>query len=124
MAIIDDIKSGIEKQAEALGEFTKANTERFTALDERLQELEARWSRPGCVVPMKAVDQEHIKLFENWLRKPRDHQANEQLSNFQRECKAVTIATPADGGYAVPEEIGREIERKQLKLSPVRRIVS
>jgi HK97 family phage major capsid protein len=35
----------------------------------------------------------------------------------------VTIGTPAAGGYAVPEEILRDIERLELKFSPVRRLV-
>ena len=37
--------------------------------------------------------------------------------------KDVTIGTPAAGGYAVPEEIAREIEELERKFSPVRSLV-
>ena len=37
--------------------------------------------------------------------------------------KDVTIGTPAAGGYAVPEEIAREIEKLERKFSPVRSLV-
>ena len=110
----------------ALAERDAAVTQKITNLEgentelrERLEDLEAKSSRPGRT--QERADSEHLELFTKWMRRPRDHQANEQLSNFQ--AKAVTIATPADGGYAVPTEIGRDIEAKILKLSPVRRIV-
>ncbi|MEC9342737.1 MAG: phage major capsid protein, partial [Pseudomonadota bacterium] len=71
---------------------------------------------------------EHEKLFENWIRPPRDAEANRKLSEFQANAKSlniksVSIGTPADGGYAVPEEIGRDIERHELQFSPVRNLV-
>jgi HK97 family phage major capsid protein len=39
------------------------------------------------------------------------------------EAKDVTIGSPAGGGFAVPEEIRREIERLEKKFSPVRNLV-
>ena len=50
-----------------------------------------------------------------------------KLNDLQRkasvEGKSVTIGSSAGGGFAVPEEISREIERLELKFSPVRRLV-
>ena len=119
MSVFDEIKSAIDNHADAFAAFKKMQTERFDELQSRVEDIEAKGSRPGKT--SSPHDSEHKALFEAWVRNPRSHQANEQLSNFQ--AKAVTIATPADGGYAVPEEIGRQIEAKVLKLSPVRRLV-
>ena len=120
VAILGAIKGAVDQQAEALDAFKQANDERFEQLQERVEQIEDKGSRPGRT--SNPQDEEHKELFEAWMRRPRDHQVNERLSNFQ-SAKAVTIATPADGGYAVPEEIGRQIEAKVLKLSPVRRLV-
>jgi HK97 family phage major capsid protein len=38
-------------------------------------------------------------------------------------AKAVSVASSAGGGYAVPEEIGKDIAQFQLRVSPVRSLV-
>lgn len=38
------------------------------------------------------------------------------------QAKAVSVGTPADGGYAVPEQIDREVEKLQRDMSPIRQI--
>jgi HK97 family phage major capsid protein len=53
------------------------------------------------------------------VRKGQDDAALKEL-----EKKAWSIGTPADGGYAVPEEIDREIEKLQRDLSPIRSLAN
>ena len=94
---------------------------------DRIEELESKGNRPGRT-GNNPETREHEKLFENWIRNPKDSETNRKLSEFQANAKnlnikAVSIGTPADGGYAVPEEIGRDIERHELQFSPVRNLV-
>jgi HK97 family phage major capsid protein len=93
----------------------------------RLEDLEARAKTPGSTSPQRGNEEsrEHRKRFDAWLRRPLDSEAKNALGEFESQLrkKAVTIATPADGGFAVPEEISREIARLEQKLSPVRNLV-
>lgn len=94
---------------------------------ERIEELETRASKPGKTAGEKLAD-EYRSTFNDWLRQRGQSASHEQrMQELQRkahETKAVTIASPAGGGYAVPEEIRREIERLEKKFSPVRDLVS
>lgn len=88
---------------------------------ERLEELESRASNPGKSAQEKNKD-EYKSLFIDWIRNKGQSPLDEQkLQDMAR--KDVTIGSNAGGGFAVPEEIAREIERLELKFSPVRRLV-
>jgi HK97 family phage major capsid protein len=92
-------------------------------------EIEARAKMPGATGERRggAKDREHRKHFERWLRSPHDTSARQTLGDLQHnagiEAKDVTIGTPASGGFAVPEESAREIERLELAMSPIRDLV-
>ncbi len=90
------------------------------ALQARLEELEANASSPGKTYRAKEST-EHLNLFSRWLRRPHDNEAKHRLGEF--ESKVVSIGSDPGGGFAVPEEIAREIERLELRLSPVRALV-
>ena len=94
---------------------------------ERIEELESRKDQPGRTGPVDKLRSEYKQTFIDWMRaKGSDANLESKLRSLQakaHEMKDVTIGTPAAGGYAVPEEIAREIERLELKLSPVRRLV-
>lgn len=88
---------------------------------ERLEELEAKASTPGRTAEQKLKD-EYKSTFLEFMRNKGQSAAHEQkLQELAK--KDVTIGSSAGGGYAVPEEISREIERLELKFSPVRRLV-
>lgn len=87
------------------------------------EDAESRSTSPGKTRAAETEDREHMKVFSEWVRKPRNDETRRKLTEFEMNRKAVSIGTPASGGYAVPEEIGREIEKQQMKLSPVRRLV-
>jgi HK97 family phage major capsid protein len=97
-----------------------------SGLRERLEDLEARAGSPSAIRPKR--DSEHVRLFGNWLRKPTDVVAQTELSTYESHHRInirgdVTIGTGAPGGFAVPEEISREIGRLELQFSPVRALV-
>lgn len=94
---------------------------------DRIEALEAAGSRPGKGIVEKVKD-EYKGLFSDWVRArgaDASIEAKMQLTaqRLRTEFKDITIGTPAAGGYAVPEEIAREIERLELKFSPVRSLV-
>lgn len=98
---------------------------------ERIEELEARasGSKKGGNSPVDKLKSEYSETFESWVRaKGMDANLEGKLQNLARkardEFKDITIGSPAGGGYAVPEEISREIERLEKKFSPVRDLIS
>lgn len=124
----DLVREAIEDIGHAFQEFKSANGQRLDAITDRLEELEARASSPalgaGNRKGMSAADREHMQRFDAWLRRPNDAHTKNELSEFEnRERKAMSVASAADGGFAVPEQILREIERLELKMSPVRQLV-
>lgn len=58
-------------------------------------------------------------FFERFVRKGQDGADLKAL-----EAKAMSIGTPADGGFAVPEELDRTIEKLQRDLSPMRQVAN
>jgi len=132
---IEAIAKGNESKAgelaEKLGKIDK-EVSRFSELKtsietemqlnrERLEELESRASKPGATAQEKAAN-EYKSTFLDWIRHKGNSPLDEQkLQDMAR--KDVTIGSGAGGGFAVPEEISREIERLELKFSPVRRLV-
>lgn len=58
-------------------------------------------------------------FFGQFVRKGQD---NAELKALEQ--KAWSIGTPADGGYAVPEELDRAIEKLQRDMSPIRSIAN
>jgi HK97 family phage major capsid protein len=88
---------------------------------ERIEELESKRSQPGKTAQQKIKD-EYKESFTEWVRMKGASPAHEQrLIDLAK--KDVTVGTGSAGGFAVPEEIAREIERMEAKFSPVRRLV-
>jgi HK97 family phage major capsid protein len=160
-----EIKSAIDKQAEAFELFKTTNDERLEALRkgdeakgkeldtklvrieqdvakfselkkaleveqnlnrERIEDLESRAHSPGKTASAKRQD-EYKRTFVDWIRNKGQSPLHEQqMYDMQRkmlEAKDITIGTGSAGGFAVPEEIAREIERLEKKFSPVRDLV-
>lgn len=68
---------------------------------------------------------EHKQRFVDWMRRPHDEMTRRHLAEAQSELskKAVTIGSDPGGGFAVPEIIHNEIERRVAILNPFRSIV-
>jgi HK97 family phage major capsid protein len=98
-------------------------------LTERIEELEARASDPKKGGPVVKLKGDYKSAFEDWVRsrgadRSIEGKMHDIAVKLRTEHKDITIGTPAAGGYAVPEEIAREIERLELKFSPVRGLVN
>ncbi len=130
MPTMTDITDAIERQGLAFEGFVKRTQgilddvkARYTGLQDRVEDIESRKSGPGKTAANNSEAREHVKLFTDWVRAPKNPETNRRLSEFEANRKSATIATPASGGYAVPEEIGGDIAQMQLKYSPVRNLV-
>jgi len=139
-ARLEAVKTGNESKATELGtklEKIEKDVSQFTELKkkieleqaaqkDRIEELEAKASSPGKTAVQKRRD-EHKDAFIEALRgKLEDPMANAKLQDLQKkmiETKDITIGTAAAGGFALPEEIVREISRLEMLFSPVRRLV-
>jgi HK97 family phage major capsid protein len=92
----------------------------------RLDELTLKSARPqlGGSTPgleramAPAAAREHKAAFENYMR------SGEAAHLRALEVKAMSIGTPGDGGYLVPEEVEREIGKRLTAISPIRAIAS
>jgi phage major capsid protein, HK97 family len=95
---------------------------KFKAHQDRVEILEALQDRPRGTVQEKAKN-ELAESFAKCVRSGfKDMQANHDYKQSLAkavEVKAVNITTAAEGGYAVPEEISRNIESLILKQSDV-----
>src|SRR5690242_16762534 len=108
--------------------FIAEHKTKHAELLKRLEDLEAKASRPGRTGFSSAerLKEDHVKAFCDFLKKPTDGARKQMLENIEQELhrKDMLIGTPASGGYLVPEELGRQIERLEHKFSPVRDLVS
>jgi HK97 family phage major capsid protein len=124
-----DIEAKIDRINAALGEAdaTKAALEaERKAQARRIDELEAALSNPRPMTAEDQVGKKHRDLFSKWLRsKGNNTPEAAELAAFERlpEAKAISTAASATGGYAVPEDIARQIIEREELLSPVRSLV-
>lgn len=115
-----DIKAGTE---------LKAVFEReMQFLRDRVEELESKALKPQRTGAQKLMD-EYKSSFMQWMRdRGQSPDAERKMLELSRkaalEYKDVTIGTGSAGGFGVPEEISREIEKHELKFSPVRSLVN
>lgn len=139
----EELKGLIEAQSRAFEEFKAANDARLadaikgsvdplieektakinSTLDDladKLKAIEAKANRPGNGASQLSAEQaEHKTAFGQWFRKG---VGEHELAAI--EAKALNIGTPADGGYAVPEELDRDIVKKLVDISPMRSVAT
>ena len=140
---LTEIKGLIDAQGRAFEEFKATNdarlaelaknavdplveekTNRINAaldqLSDQLKSIEAKGNRPGNGADGLTAEQaEHKSAFNGWLR---GSVTDNEMKAF--EAKALNISTPADGGYAVPEELDASIVKKLVDISPMRQLAT
>lgn len=111
----------IEKEITSVSKLKKDLETELEYQKDRIEELETRSKTPGKTAAEKQKD-EYKDLFGKWVRsRGQDAAVEVKLQDIAK--KDVTIGSAAGGGYAVPEDIARQIELLELKYSPVRRLV-
>lgn len=116
----------IETDIKASTELKAAAERELQFLRDRVEELEAKAKNPGKSIGEKVKD-EYKAAFVNWIRSrgqnADDERKMQEAIRKAAEVKDITISTGSAGGFGVPEEISREIEKHELKFSPVRSLV-
>lgn len=124
----DERLSKVEKGA-ATGDFeaklslVQADLAKALDLKKEIERVEAKANLQGLIGehndrnPDKAAYKR--AFFEQFVRKGKDTAELKQL-----EAKAWSVGTAADGGYALPEEIDREIEKMLRDISNVRSLAN
>ena len=113
----EELKKGTGKASELEGKLRGIEGE-LQKKEEQIRDLEAKMNRPGFAGTLSddPVKAEHKKAFDAFLRK------GDESGLAELQKKAVQIAVDADGGYAVPEEMSREIYRLIDADSPMRAV--
>ncbi|AYF90873.1 phage major capsid protein [Pseudomonas sp. DY-1] len=141
---VAELRTGIKQLGEAFHEFKKSNDERLEKLskgqgdpllegkvdelNKKLSDLEAfkknteetlkKKNRIGRSDADDADVEEHKKAFDGYLRKGRE----DGLRDL--EVKAINLGTGEDGGFAVPEELDRNIAQLERDLSVMRTLAN
>ena len=139
---MSELKEVLDQYAQAFEEYKKTNDARYEELkkgtgrageleeklskieaslaekEKQISDIEAKMNRPSFAGtpsedPVKA---EHKKAFDVFLRKG----IESGLADLQK--KAVQVGVDVDGGYAVPEEMSREIYKLIDADSPMREV--
>ena len=120
-----ELDSQLERIGDDILEAQKTYKEALRKADlmaERLEILEAINDRPGKTAGEKLHD-EHKDAFLSALRGAfRNQRLNQEVDEIvtkSMDYKDVSIGSNADGGFAVPEEISRNIGKLMLRMSDV-----
>ncbi|MFN3232932.1 MAG: phage major capsid protein [Alphaproteobacteria bacterium] len=112
MTDLNEIKAAVD-------DYHVTAAEGLGGLKSRLETVEARLDTKArfdtsMIEPMEVLEHKHA--FDIFMR------SGETGGLADLELKALSVGTAAEGGYAVPEEIDREIERLLADISPIRTI--
>ena len=116
-ARLDELKKSSGQAGELEEKLSKIEVA-LQASEDRLSHFEARANRPelGDLTPEAIANKEHKAAFNKFVRKG----VTDGLAELQ--MKAVQVGVDADGGYAVPQEIYREIFTLLGADSPMRAV--
>lgn len=117
-AALDKISSDLDASRKAREIIEK----KFESQKERMEILEAAADRPRNTVQDK-IKSEHKTNLINWVRSGGNDMsavnAQRELQAKAREVKDVSIGTTSAGGFALPEEISRSVDKLLIKTSQV-----
>ncbi len=117
-----DIEELLAEHGDKVTKGFETVTARLSALEDKSKAIEIKIARPGVGVAGAAgtlpEDIEHKAAFNAFLRKG----AEDGLADL--EAKALNIATPGDGGYALPREIDSQIASLLRNRNTIRSIAS
>lgn len=124
-----ELSVALEKISAELTDNTKKKQElekRIAMQSDRLELLESLNDRPKATIQDK-IKSEHKSNALAWVRSGgTDHnviRAQQELEQKAREVKDVSIGTTTAGGFALPEEISRSVDKLILKTSPITQFV-
>ncbi len=129
---VESVKNADSLHQEKIDRIEKSLAETFStkqeaemrqkAMEERIQEVETKFNRPGAPGAASAQADEYKEAFVEFIRNPMDPANQTKLYELQRKATDVQTSTAGSGGYALPEVISREIAKQVQDTSPIRQI--
>jgi HK97 family phage major capsid protein len=94
-------------------------------IDQRITAFEARANRPQLLAGGEKSaaahgDTEQAKAFTRWLR----HGQDADLAASRAKAMSGYSGTGADGGYAVPQDLDRQVSAVALNYAPIRQLAT
>lgn len=127
---MSEVIKAVNEIGESVLSMRKENDKRLDELQARIETIETKGDTPRLAANDDnfggtSDQREHKAKFIDWIRKPHDGITKRILDEAESEIqkKNVVIGTDASGGYAVPELIAREIERRVSVQNPFRQLV-
>lgn len=131
-AEVEQVKSHDVVQAEKLARIEKDLADTLKAkqdaelalksMEGRLAEVETKAARPGAGQRSGTDDVEYKEAFIEFIRNPHSPMLQQKMHDLQKKAVDVRTSTAGSGGYALPEEIAREIAKQVQDISPIRQI--
>lgn len=119
-----------------------AHIDSLSDVKTKLEKMETKLARPGSFGNGKDDGEskesvEYRHAFIDWMRSPSDHERQQKATAAAKALEArnradiretrstqVITSTAAAGGYALPEQIERQISRITVDISPIRQIAT
>lgn len=129
-----DFDAKLAKMDEHIGSLTQVKS--------KLEKIETKLSRPGAFGNSKDDGEtresvEYRHAFLDWVRAPGDNERQQKASAAAKALEAksraesretrsaqVITSTGAAGGFALPEQIERQIARLSVDISPIRQLAT
>jgi HK97 family phage major capsid protein len=106
-------KATLAENVSGLSETVKALQKSKDTLQDQLTQFQLKSNRPGST-ELNQDQTEHKKAFGNFMRKGHE----DGLAELEK--KSMSVGTNADGGFAVPEELDRNIIELLRNATPMR----
>lgn len=124
---VNDERLGRLEKGGATGDFeaklalVQADIAKALDLKKEIERVELKASRQGLMGKVDESNTDKLAYKEAFINRfVRKGEDSPELKGLMQ--KAWSIGTPADGGYAVPEELDRSIEKLLRDMSPMRSV--
>ncbi len=108
---------------EAKGQFDALDTDRLKKMDGRLDEIEAKLSKPSVPTTPEATKAKSHGLLNEFLRKF-SGAANAHRDDAPEDIKSMVASVDAQGGFLVTPDMSGRMVAKIYETSPVRQYAS
>lgn len=112
---IKEVQAVAEQIGQKFDQFKAKQDERYELIEKELTEL-ASLKRPGTTGASQMTDHKQKSALRAYITKGDDS------GLIELQGKAMSIGTDADGGYAVPEYLDREVEKLESDVSALVRL--
>ncbi len=111
-----EVKEVAEQLSAKFGEFKEQHEQRYSMIEKELEELAKLSKRPGASGGERASDVKGKAALRAYITK------GDESGLMELQTKSMSVGVDADGGYAVPEYLDREVEKLEGDVSALVRL--